>query len=40
MIAFAPATQPTVAVAVIVESQPGWVDNVTGGRVARRSRRR
>jgi len=34
MIAFAPATQPTVAVAVIVESQPGLGDNVTGGRVA------
>jgi len=34
MIAFAPATQPTIAVAVIVESQPGLGDNVTGGRVA------
>ena len=34
LIAFAPADAPTVAVAVIVESQPGLGDNVTGGRVA------
>lgn len=34
IIAFAPADNPTVAVAVIVESQPGLGDNVTGGRIA------
>ncbi|MDP9404013.1 MAG: penicillin-binding protein 2 [Actinomycetota bacterium] len=34
MIAFAPADAPRVAVAVIVESQPGLGDTVTGGRVA------
>jgi peptidoglycan glycosyltransferase len=34
LIAFAPAEAPKVAVAVIVESQPGLGDNVTGGRVA------
>jgi peptidoglycan glycosyltransferase len=34
LVAFAPAAAPTVAVAVIVESQPGLGDNVTGGRVA------
>ena len=34
IIAFAPAEAPRVAVAVIVESQPGLGDNVTGGRVA------
>jgi len=34
MIAFAPAEAPRVAVAVIVESQPGLGDIVTGGRVA------
>ncbi|MGH9163989.1 MAG: peptidoglycan D,D-transpeptidase FtsI family protein, partial [Acidimicrobiales bacterium] len=34
LIAFAPAEAPRVAVAVIVESQPGIGDNVTGGRVA------
>ncbi|MDQ1436487.1 MAG: penicillin-binding protein [Acidimicrobiaceae bacterium] len=34
MIAFAPAEAPRIAVAVIVESQPGLGDNVTGGRVA------
>lgn len=34
MIAFAPAEAPRVAVAVIVESQPGLGDTVTGGRVA------
>jgi peptidoglycan glycosyltransferase len=34
LVAFAPADQPKVAVAVIVESQPGLGDNVTGGRVA------
>jgi len=34
LVAFAPAEAPTVAVAVIVESQPGLGDNVTGGRVA------
>ncbi|HMC51892.1 MAG TPA: penicillin-binding transpeptidase domain-containing protein, partial [Acidimicrobiales bacterium] len=34
LIAFAPADAPKVAVAVIVESQPGLGDNVTGGRVA------
>jgi len=34
LIAFAPAAQPTVAVAVIVESQPGLGDTVTGGRIA------
>ena len=34
MIAFAPASAPTVAVAVIVESQDGVGDNATGGRVA------
>ncbi|MDP9386987.1 MAG: penicillin-binding protein 2 [Actinomycetota bacterium] len=32
--AFAPAEAPRVAVAVIVESQPGLGDTVTGGRVA------
>lgn len=34
IIAFAPAEAPKVAVAVIVESQPGLGDTVTGGRVA------
>ncbi|MDP9070719.1 MAG: penicillin-binding protein 2 [Actinomycetota bacterium] len=34
IIAFAPAEAPRVAVAVIVESQPGLGDTVTGGRVA------
>lgn len=34
LIAFAPAEAPKVAVAVIVESQPGLGDNQTGGRVA------
>ncbi|HVE45949.1 MAG TPA: penicillin-binding protein 2 [Acidimicrobiales bacterium] len=34
MVAFAPADAPRVAVAVIVESQPGLGDSVTGGRVA------
>jgi penicillin-binding protein A len=34
LIAFAPAAQPRVAVAVIVESQPGLGDTVTGGRIA------
>ena len=34
IIAFAPAEAPTVAVAVIVESQQGLGDNVTGGRIA------
>ncbi|HUR18151.1 MAG TPA: penicillin-binding protein 2 [Acidimicrobiales bacterium] len=34
MVAFAPASAPRVAVAVIVESQPGLGDSVTGGRVA------
>lgn len=34
LIAFAPAEQPRVAVAVIVESQPGLGDTVTGGRIA------
>jgi peptidoglycan glycosyltransferase len=34
LIAFAPAEAPRIAVAVIVESQPGLGDNVTGGRVA------
>jgi peptidoglycan glycosyltransferase len=34
LIAFAPAAAPRVAVAVIVESQPGLGDNVTGGRIA------
>ena len=34
LVAFAPAQAPTVAVAVIVESQPGLGDTVTGGRVA------
>jgi peptidoglycan glycosyltransferase len=34
MIAFAPAEQPTVAVAVIVESQQAGDDSATGGRVA------
>jgi peptidoglycan glycosyltransferase len=34
LIAFAPADAPRVAVAVIVESQPGLGDNVTGGKVA------
>ena len=34
IIAFAPAEAPTVAVAVIVESQPGLGDTVTGGRIA------
>ncbi|HEV7886357.1 MAG TPA: penicillin-binding transpeptidase domain-containing protein [Acidimicrobiales bacterium] len=34
LIAFAPAEAPRVAVAVIVESQPGLGDNITGGRVA------
>ena len=34
LIAFAPAEAPRVAVAVIVESQPGLGDTVTGGRVA------
>jgi peptidoglycan glycosyltransferase len=34
MIAFAPAEAPKIAVAVIVESQDGLGDNVTGGRVA------
>jgi peptidoglycan glycosyltransferase len=34
LIAFAPAEAPKVAVAVIVESQPGLGDNVTGGKVA------
>jgi peptidoglycan glycosyltransferase len=34
LIAFAPAVQPRVAVAVIVESQPGLGDTVTGGRIA------
>ena len=33
LIAFAPAEAPKVAVAVIVESQPGLGD-VTGGRIA------
>ena len=34
LVAFAPAHAPKVAVAVIVESQPGLGDTVTGGRVA------
>jgi peptidoglycan glycosyltransferase len=34
LIAFAPAEAPRIAVAVIVESQPGLGDNVTGGRIA------
>lgn len=34
MVAFAPADAPRVAVAVIVESQPGLGDSVTGGRAA------
>jgi peptidoglycan glycosyltransferase len=34
MIGFAPAEAPTVAVAVIVESQNGNNDALTGGRVA------
>jgi peptidoglycan glycosyltransferase len=34
MVAFAPADAPRVAVAVLVESQPGLGDNATGGRVA------
>ncbi|HUP70475.1 MAG TPA: penicillin-binding protein 2 [Acidimicrobiales bacterium] len=34
MVAFAPAEAPRVAIAVIVESQPGLGDSVTGGRVA------
>jgi peptidoglycan glycosyltransferase len=34
LIAFAPAEAPRIAVAVIVESQPGLGDNATGGRVA------
>ncbi len=34
LIAFAPAEAPRVAVAVIVESQPGLGDTVTGGRFA------
>lgn len=34
LIAFAPAEAPRVAVAVIVESQPGLGDTVTGGRIA------
>lgn len=34
LIAFAPANAPRVAVAVIVEDQPGLGDNVTGGRIA------
>jgi peptidoglycan glycosyltransferase len=34
IIAFAPAEAPKVAVAVIVESQPGLGDTVTGGRIA------
>jgi penicillin-binding protein A len=33
-VGFAPAEAPTVAVAVIVEQQPGLGDTVTGGRVA------
>lgn len=33
-IAFAPAEAPKIAVAVIVESQPGLGDNVTGGQIA------
>jgi peptidoglycan glycosyltransferase len=34
LIGFAPADAPRVAVAVIVESQPGLGDTVTGGRIA------
>jgi peptidoglycan glycosyltransferase len=34
IIAFAPAEAPKVAIAVVVESQPGLGDTVTGGRVA------
>ena len=34
LVAFAPAQAPKVAVAVIVESQPGLGDTVTGGRIA------
>jgi len=34
IVAFAPAEAPRVAVAVIVESQPGLGDTVTGGRIA------
>jgi peptidoglycan glycosyltransferase len=34
MIGFAPAEQPTVAVAVIVESQQAGDDSATGGRIA------
>jgi peptidoglycan glycosyltransferase len=34
LVAFAPAEAPRVAVAVIVESQPGLGDTVTGGQVA------
>ena len=34
LVAFAPAEAPKVAVAVIVESQPGLGDTVTGGRIA------
>ena len=34
LIGFAPAEAPRVAVAVIVESQPGLGDTVTGGRIA------
>ena len=33
-IGFAPAQDPIVAIAVIVESQPGVGDNATGGAVA------
>ncbi|MDQ3756856.1 MAG: penicillin-binding protein 2 [Actinomycetota bacterium] len=34
IVAFAPAEAPKVALAVIVESQPGLGDTVTGGRIA------
>ncbi|MEO6121352.1 MAG: penicillin-binding protein 2 [Acidimicrobiales bacterium] len=34
LVAFAPAEAPRIAVAVIVESQPGLTDDQTGGRVA------
>jgi peptidoglycan glycosyltransferase len=34
IVAFAPAQAPRVAVAVVVESQPGLGDTVTGGRIA------
>jgi peptidoglycan glycosyltransferase len=34
LIAFAPAEAPKIAVAVIVESQPGLGDNATGGLIA------